>query len=104
GKHSEEMFLIFPIVQQLHEMLVYLNPALTLKEAASFHDKLQLIYKKPVDLPGRTPQKNLKLDLISHRRKVKQTLIAERKNYRGRGTKQGKKGVKKKKLHLDFFA
>ncbi|NRG29099.1 pentapeptide repeat-containing protein [Bacillus circulans] len=96
GKHAEEMFLIFPLVQQLHEMLWYLNQALTLKETASFRDKLQLIYDETVELTERTPQEILTIDLNSHRRKVNELLIAASIKYRGSRTNKGKKRLKNK--------
>ncbi|CAI9391720.1 pentapeptide repeat-containing protein [Niallia sp. Sow4_A1] len=100
GEHADEMFRVFPIVQQLHEMLFYLRQALTLEETSSFHNKLQRIYEAIVELTERTPKEILILDLISHRNKVNELLIASSIKYRENSTNKGKKGRKKKSNYI----
>ncbi|KEF35921.1 putative low-complexity protein [Schinkia azotoformans MEV2011] len=90
GEHAEEMFAVFPLVQQLHEMLWYLQQSLTLKETHSLHNTLQKIYEETVDLAVKSPEEILKTDIVAHRSKVNALLIDSSKLYRGDNNKKGK--------------
>ncbi|WP_042354216.1 pentapeptide repeat-containing protein [Bacillus rubiinfantis] len=64
---AEEVFRVFPIMQQLHEMLYYLQEALNLQEASPLHGKLQRIYNKTEMLTDGSPASLLELDVPTHR-------------------------------------
>lgn len=98
GEHAEEMYAVFPLVQQLHEMLWYLQHSLTLKETKSLHDSLLKIYQETVELTVKNPEEILKIDIVAHRSKVNVLLIESSKLYRDNNNKKGKKsGLLKKK-------
>ncbi|WP_370294586.1 pentapeptide repeat-containing protein [Rossellomorea marisflavi] len=81
-KSAEEMFAVFPIVQQLHEMLSYLDQALCLKETEPFRDKLQTLFDETVELTEQTPEAILGIDVVSHRFKVNEYLKETSRVYR----------------------
>ncbi|MGP4039758.1 pentapeptide repeat-containing protein [Gracilibacillus sp. D59] len=80
--HAEEMFAVFPVVQQLHEMLWYLKQALTLKETESFHDSLQILYDDTVKLTEKDPKEILEINITEHRSSVNILLKETSKLYR----------------------
>ncbi|KEZ50857.1 pentapeptide repeat-containing protein [Metabacillus indicus] len=83
-EHAEEMFAVFPNVQQLHEMLFYLKQALHLKETQSIRVSLQNSYEETVELTLRKPEAILKVDVSAHRSKVNVLLMETSKLYRSR--------------------
>lgn len=99
-EHASEMFEVFPLVQQLHEMLWYLNQALSLKETQSFHASLKNLYEETVKLTEKPPEEILKVDIVAHRSKVNDLLLKTSDVYR--------KGIAKKskrtKKGLDYVA
>ena len=101
-KHAEEMFALFPLVQQLNEMLWYLQQSLTLKETHSLHYKLRKIYEETVELTVKDPKEILKIDIVEHRSKVNPLLIESSKMYRGDNNKKRKKS-KLMKQSFDYI-
>ncbi|WP_099362875.1 pentapeptide repeat-containing protein [Fredinandcohnia onubensis] len=99
-ERAGEMFEVFPLVQQLHEMLWYLNQALNLKETQSFHFSLQNLYNETLQLTESSPEEILQIDIFSHRSKVNEFLLETSELYRKDLT--GKKKEKQKKKGLDF--
>ncbi|WP_079529659.1 pentapeptide repeat-containing protein [Halobacillus hunanensis] len=91
-ERAKEMFAVFPIVQQLHEMLWYLKQALSLTETQSIQARLHKIYEDTVDLTTQTPKEILELDIVAHRNKVNVLLIETsrlfRTNYRNNSQKK----------------
>ncbi|WP_285767415.1 pentapeptide repeat-containing protein [Peribacillus sp. SI8-4] len=101
SERSIEMFALFPLVQQLHEMLWYLNQALSLKETQSFHSSLQNIYEETLTLTEKAPKEILKLDIVAHRSKVNILLLKTSEVFREDVIKKRKnKGTKKR---LDYL-
>jgi uncharacterized protein YjbI with pentapeptide repeats len=100
SERASEIFEVFPIVQQLHEMLLYLNQALNLRETQSFHSVLQRLYNETLHLTERTPEEILQIDIVSHRSKVNQVLLETSEVYRKELTKKRKEKLKRK--GLDF--
>lgn len=94
-EHAKEMFDVFIVVQQLHEMLWYLQQALTLKEAQSLQEYLKKIYEETVELTVKEPGEILKIDLVAHRSKVSALLIESSKLYRSHNNIKGKKLIEK---------
>ncbi|SHM44614.1 pentapeptide repeat-containing protein [Gracilibacillus kekensis] len=97
--HAEEMFAVFPIVQQLHEMLWYLHQALALKETEAFQASLLTIYEKTLNLTSKKPEEILKVDVVAHRKDVNELLIKTSEVYRGEINKRGKSNNIKKESH-----
>ncbi|WP_010283773.1 pentapeptide repeat-containing protein [Bacillus timonensis] len=97
-EHASEMFEVFPLVQQLHEMLWYLNQALSLKETKSFHLKLQNLYEETLQLTERKPKDLLKVDIGAHRSNVNDLLLKTSEVYR----KDVSKPRNNKKKALDY--
>lgn len=101
AEHAEEMFAVFPLVQQLHEMLWYLKQALTLKETQSIQTSLQLIYEETVELTVKKPKGILEIDIVAHRSNVNALLVETSKMYRSDINNKGKK--KRIKKDVDFL-
>ncbi|PMC38690.1 hypothetical protein CJ195_08865 [Bacillus sp. UMB0899] len=72
---EKEMFEVFPVMQQLHEMLRYLYEALNRKEASGIQTKIEQAIEKTERLTHLNPQSILKLDIIKHREYVNHLLI-----------------------------
>jgi uncharacterized protein YjbI with pentapeptide repeats len=72
---SKEMFAVFPIVQQLHEMLYYINQAMELDETQTIHNELQSVYDKTLSLTNLSPKDILNLDVPAHREVVNRLLL-----------------------------
>lgn len=98
-EHAKEMFAVFPLVQQLHEMLWYLKQALTLTESQPIHINLQKIYEETVELTVKKPNEILDIDIVAHRSNVNALLIESSKMYRA-GIKGKKNRVRKE---LDYL-
>ncbi len=93
AEHAEEMFAVFPLVQQLHEMLWYLKQALALKETQSIHSRLQKIYIETNQLTEMKPKEILGTDIVEQRSSVNALLVETSKLYRGNTSK--KKRIRK---------
>ncbi|WP_409300042.1 pentapeptide repeat-containing protein [Peribacillus sp. SCS-155] len=72
---AAEMFEVFPIMQQLHEMLYYLNEAVMLKEALPIYSQLQMALNETEFLTELTPAALLNTDVPAHRAKVSGLLL-----------------------------
>ncbi|HEY4386479.1 MAG TPA: pentapeptide repeat-containing protein [Ktedonobacteraceae bacterium] len=90
---ATQMFAVFPIMRDLHELLWYLTEALTLQPAHSLHGELSLALKETERLTYNTPDALIKLDVAAHRRDVNALLLhtseivraglRNKKDYRG---------------------
>jgi uncharacterized protein YjbI with pentapeptide repeats len=100
-KRAEEMFDVFPLVQQLHEMLWYLKQALGLEETQSFHHSLKKIYEETVKLTKKTPREIVEIDIVAHRSNVNTLLIETSKMYRADLMNKSKK--KREMKGLDYL-
>ncbi|WP_256218537.1 pentapeptide repeat-containing protein [Bacillus sp. MUM 116] len=72
---AKQMFDVFPVMQQLHEMLLYLNEALMLKETQSIHNELKSMFEKTEQLTYLSPESLMELDVPSHRAEVNELLL-----------------------------
>ncbi|WP_042346665.1 pentapeptide repeat-containing protein [Bacillus massiliigorillae] len=72
---AKEMFDILPIMQQLHEMLWYLNEALSLEATKSIHGDLMRCIDESEQLTELSPELMLKINIPEHRAKVNQLLL-----------------------------
>jgi len=67
---ARQMFAVFPIMRQLHELLWYLTEALTLQPARSVHGELRLALDQTERLTHNGPDALMELDVAAHRRDV----------------------------------
>lgn len=72
---ANEMFAVFPIMQQLHEMLYYLNEALSLEEAQPIYKDLEQAAQETEHLSYLSPESLLAIYVPSHREKVNDLLL-----------------------------
>lgn len=72
---AKEMFNVFPIVQQLHEMLWYLSEALEFQATNSIHNDLRISFEETERLIRQTRENILKIDVHEHRMKVRELLL-----------------------------
>lgn len=72
---ANEMFDVFPIMQQLHEMLFYLNEALTFEEAQPIYLELKAAIEETEHLTFLNPKSIIELNVSTHRVKVNELLL-----------------------------
>jgi uncharacterized protein YjbI with pentapeptide repeats len=72
---AKEMFDVFPIMQQLHEMLCYLNEALSLEDAQPIYKDLQKAVADTERLTYQNPKSLLNLHVPTHRAFVNDLLL-----------------------------
>lgn len=72
---ANEMFHVFPVMQQLFEMLYYIDEALNRKEAQSLYHELKNAYDDTELLTNLKANMLLSLDVASHRAKVNHLLL-----------------------------
>ncbi|BAH45579.1 conserved hypothetical protein [Brevibacillus brevis NBRC 100599] len=93
---AKQMYEVFPIVWQLHELLWYMTEALTKEAAQSLHPALQEALEETQRLADQSPEAILKLDVALHRAKVNELLLRTSELVRKdavakyKGGKQGK--------------
>ncbi len=72
---AKEMFEVFPIMQQLHEMLRYLKEALSLEEARPIYKDLQKAVEETAHLTNLSPASILQLNVPGHRAIINELLL-----------------------------
>ncbi|MBB4824865.1 uncharacterized protein YjbI with pentapeptide repeats [Sporosarcina luteola] len=72
---ASSMYTVFPIVQQLHEMLYYLADALTRDALRDIHGDLQAVYDEIEQLTELSVDQIVQLDVPEHRAKVNEFLL-----------------------------
>lgn len=72
---AKQMFEVFPIMRQLHELLWYLTEALTLQPASPIHDELRLALNETERLTHLSADSLMKLDVAAHRADVNVLLL-----------------------------
>ncbi|WP_226669822.1 pentapeptide repeat-containing protein [Metabacillus litoralis] len=72
---QNEMFSVFPIMQQLHEMICYLNEAIHRKETITIYHELHRVLEKTEALTFLSTDEILALDIPSHRAMVNNLLL-----------------------------
>jgi len=73
--HAQLMFEVFPAMWQLHELLWYMNEALTRPEAAEIHNELQRAIAETERLVSLDAVSLLKVDVPGWRAEVNQLLL-----------------------------
>ncbi|HKR50435.1 MAG TPA: pentapeptide repeat-containing protein, partial [Pseudonocardiaceae bacterium] len=74
-RSAQQMFEVFPIMRQLHELLWYLSEALTLQPARQLHGALNLALDETEHLTHNSSDSLLELDTAAHRQKVNALLL-----------------------------
>ncbi|KSU84475.1 Pentapeptide repeat-containing protein [Fictibacillus enclensis] len=92
-ERAQEMFNVFPVMQQLQEMLYYLKEALNREETQSIKTDLQDRYETIESLTNMKPEALLLLDVQAHRSQVNDLLLCTSKLVR-----KGKNASKKKSI------
>lgn len=72
---ASAMFDALPLMRQLHELLWYLEEALTLQEAHSIHEQLREALEETEKLTQLDVDSLLKLDIVMHRAEVNELLL-----------------------------
>lgn len=72
---AKEMFDVFPIMQQLHEMLYYLNEALSLEDTKPIYQDLQEALEETEKLTYLSPKSIKELNVPAHRAVVNELLL-----------------------------
>jgi uncharacterized protein YjbI with pentapeptide repeats len=67
---AEQMFAVFPVMRQLHELMWYLTEALTLPRAEPVYPDLTNSLAVTEDLTKREPAELLELDIAAYRQQV----------------------------------
>ncbi|MFC9842373.1 pentapeptide repeat-containing protein [Streptomyces sp. NPDC060223] len=95
-EQARQMFDVFPVVRQLHELLWYLDEALTLPAAQPVHADLRHALDSTERLTHRTPEELGDLDVGAHRQEVNVLLLRTSELMRagvGRGRKKDRRGA-----------
>lgn len=72
---SAEMFAVFPVMRQLHELLRYVSDALSYPDAQPVHAELQQAWEVTTQMAEAPPADIVTLDLASHRGRVNVLLL-----------------------------
>jgi len=105
-EYAKQMFDVFLIMRQLHEMMWYLTEALSLQAALSIQDKLKLLLDETEHHTHLTPNSLIELDIDAHRTKVNALLFQTSELVRDKFNNEkkmpsGRKNIKAGKF--DFF-
>ncbi|WP_379140084.1 pentapeptide repeat-containing protein [Paenibacillus sp. sgz500992] len=74
-KTSSQMFEVFPVMRQLHELLWYLTEALHFQSAAPLHSALSTALEKTEQFTNLKAEALLELDVAAHRGEVNELLL-----------------------------
>ncbi|GAA4622123.1 pentapeptide repeat-containing protein [Actinoallomurus vinaceus] len=72
---AREMFAVFAVMRQLHEILWYLTEALTLPQARPIHDELREVLEDTGRLTRAGARELAELDVAAHRARVNPLLL-----------------------------
>ncbi|TVX96909.1 pentapeptide repeat-containing protein [Cohnella terricola] len=91
---ARQMFEVFPVMWQLHELLWYLTEAITLQPADSIRDELRRALEETTRLADLDPASLLQLNVAAHRAEVNALLLRTSELVRdeARRQHQGPKG------------
>ncbi|AVH55024.1 MULTISPECIES: pentapeptide repeat-containing protein [Streptomyces] len=95
-ERARQMLDVFPVVRQLHELLWYLNEALTLPAARPVHADIRRALGTTERLTRQTPEELGELDVDAHRQEVNALLLRTSELVRagsGRGKRKDRRGA-----------
>ena len=92
---AKQMFEVFRVMRQLHELLWYLTEALSLQAARPVHGELSVALAATERLTQSSPEAVTRLDVAAHRREVNALLLRTSELVRGkaRGRKIDRRGA-----------
>jgi uncharacterized protein YjbI with pentapeptide repeats len=92
---ARQMFAVFPVMRQLHELLWYLAEALTLPPARPIHGDLRRALEKTERLTGGSAEELSELDMAAHRGDVNALLLRTSELVRAKvtGRKKERRGA-----------
>lgn len=105
-KVAEEMFEVFLIMRQLHEMLWYLTQAANVQTDEKIKTKLNSLMSEIESITNDTPDELIKLDIEAYRDKVNHLLKQTSETVRNKALRGQKSPLKHKKTiagRADFF-
>lgn len=103
---AKEMFEVFLIMRQLHEMLWYLAEAFTLQTDLHIKDEISFMISETERLTHLSPSSLIELDLVAHRNKVNSLLSQTSDLVRTKARREDKTPSKRQKTiskKLDFI-
>ena len=87
---SAQMFAVFPVMRQLHELLRYLSDALSYPDAQPVHAELQQAWEETAGMTEALPAELLALDVAAHRERVNALLLVTSSLVRARISRRTK--------------
>lgn len=93
------MFEVFPIMRQLHELLWYLNEALTLPSASPIHGELAKALGETERLTDLDSSSIMELDIAAHRAKVNDLLLRTSELVRAEAIRSQKGSASRRKTY-----
>jgi uncharacterized protein YjbI with pentapeptide repeats len=93
---SKQMFKVFLIMRQLHELLWYLTEALSLKQTSPIHSELRLMIDEIERITYLRPDFLMEIDVAEHRAKVNTLFIRTSELVRNK-VLQGQKSHQRRK-------
>ena len=95
---ANQMFLALPIMQQLHEMLLYLSEILSYDKTSSLHKDVQVLINKTEELTSLEIESLLTVNIPLHRVLVNEILIKASELIRYEAMRNGSKNKKNSQL------
>ncbi|MBD0381465.1 pentapeptide repeat-containing protein [Paenibacillus sedimenti] len=96
---AKQMFEVFPIMRQLHELLWYLTEALTLQPARPIHGALSFALDETERLTHLGPDSLLEMDVAAHRADVNALLLRTSELVRAEALRQQKGSLGRRKTY-----
>ncbi|MDO5518047.1 MAG: pentapeptide repeat-containing protein [Clostridium sp.] len=104
--NSKEMFDLFLIMFQLHEMLWYLTEAFRMSSDSDMQEKIKMIIDETVKITESEPKNIFNIDITAHKKRVNELLLKTSLQIRKKAS-MGKKGSLKNRKsiagRLDFI-
>ncbi|NOU66027.1 pentapeptide repeat-containing protein [Paenibacillus sp. LMG 31461] len=92
---AKQMFEVFPLMRQLHELLWYLTDALTLSSTDEIHGELSALLAETERLTNLNPDSLTTLDVAAHRAAVNVLLLQTSEHVREAARQELPKGRRK---------
>jgi uncharacterized protein YjbI with pentapeptide repeats len=96
---AKQMFEVFPIMRQLHELLWYLTEAMTLQPARPIHSELSMALDETERLTHLSPDSLMELDVAAHRADVNALLLRTSELVRAEALRQHKVPSRRQKTY-----
>lgn len=93
---SKEMYEVFVVMRQLHEILWYLTEAFRIQSNLEIKNKIDSLIQRTEELTKLDSQDILKLDIISHKLEVNKLLLETSKSVRSKIRKRNSSNLKTK--------